>query len=90
MNYNSLITPNSCIHIQSSTLLLLHTSDISNCNDVDVTFGCYQRDYSSWDNVELWILIYSLGVIMVITVHVISPFLRPFLLGANFFVHTCI
>ena len=35
-------------------------ADISNCNgttsDVDVTIGCYQGDYSSWDNVELRML----------------------------------
>ena len=24
--------------------------------DADVTIGCYQGDYSSWDNVELWML----------------------------------
>ena len=44
-----------------------------------MTIGCYQGDYSSWDNVELWILTESLCVIMVITVHVTTPFLPPLL-----------
>ena len=46
-----------------------------------------QGYYSSWDNVELWMLMEPLGVIMVITVHVTTPFLRPFLFGTNFFAH---
>ena len=25
-------------------------------SDVDVIIGCYLGDYSSWDNVELWML----------------------------------
>ena len=29
------------------------------------------------------------AVIMVITVHVTTPFLHPFLFGTNFFAHTC-
>ena len=32
----SLITPNGHIYIRSSKLLLLHASDISNCNDVQL------------------------------------------------------
>ena len=58
-------------------------------SDVDVTIGCYQGDNSSWDNVELWILMQPLGVIMVITVHVTTPFLHSFLFGTKLFAHTC-
>ena len=43
------------LHLQ---LLIPLASGISNCkcrtSDVDVTTGCYQGDYCSWDNVELW------------------------------------
>ena len=35
------ITDIICVEVQRRTL------------DVDVTIGCYQGDYNSWDNVEL-------------------------------------
>ena len=38
-------------------------------------------------NGKLWMVI--LGVIM-ITVHMTTPFLRPFLFGTNVFPHTCL
>ena len=80
------MTPNGHIHIRSSTSLqllisLAWRSNKCRTSDVDVIIGCHQGEYSSWDNIELWMLMYPLGVIMVIAVHVTTPFVHPFLFG---------
>ena len=59
-------------------------------SDVDMTIWCYLGNYSSKDNVELWTLMQSLGVIVVITDHATTQFLCPFLFETIFFAHTCL
>ena len=79
--------PSLCMSSQVPCIIICNVKsviDICNCNnrtsDVGVTIGFYQGDCGSWDNVELWMLMYPLGVIIVITVHVLCPFLNNFFL----------